>query len=334
MTTNPSRHNDCEVMSPNASAHAPLVTNQLRGFAWRLGLLYWIFSIVHCGFAFFASGHSSAIDLTRLITASLLFVAWILLKPEAKLETNELSTESIRTLKYYKLDSSTPQHSAYLEQTATRMLQLKKYHMISQEYVLPIPYVCQIYHLLNLKHLESVHGFSLNGLKVVEVSEFKATTIGGIVKFQTTLNSPLSALRIWRPPVVEVELILHTPYTVELNIPVYNGKKIAVMFNILPLDHNDHKLFIDIYSNLAFPKPLLQLLLHVASSLTLFEDLPYLHKLAEGNLSHSIQLNKLHNKTMWLFKRFVELYGSSLEQPQLHGAVKLQPRFTTIEATG
>lgn len=245
-----------------------------------------------------------------------------------------LNAENTRALKYYKPDSGTPQHPAYLDQTTARMLQLEPYHMISQEYVLPIPYVCQIYHLLNLKHLESVHGFSLNGLKVIEVSELATTTIGGSVKFQTTLNSPLSLLRIWRPPVVEVELTLHTPYTVELNVPVYNGKKITVMFNILPLGHNDHKLFIDIYSNLGFPKPLLQVLLHFASSLTLFEDLPYLRKLAEGKLHHSIKLNKLHSKPMWLFQRFVELYGSSLEQPQSNGAVELQPRFVAIEATG
>ncbi|MBD3887117.1 hypothetical protein IFO70_36540 [Phormidium tenue FACHB-886] len=245
-----------------------------------------------------------------------------------------LHAEGIRSLKYYKLDSGTPQHPAYLDRTTARMFQLEPYHMISQEYVLPIPYICQIYHLLNLKHLESVHGFSLNGLQVIKVSEFAATTIGGSVKFQTTLNSPLSLLRIWRPPVVEVELILHTPYTVELNIPVYNGKKITVMFNLLPLSHNEHKLFIDIYSNLAFPKPLLQILLHFASSLTLFEDLPYLRKLAEGKLYQLTKPNKLHSKTMWLFQRFVELYGSSLEQPQLQGAVELQPRFVAIEAMG
>ncbi|MBD1867219.1 hypothetical protein H6F95_07875 [Cyanobacteria bacterium FACHB-471] len=247
---------------------------------------------------------------------------------------DELNAEGIRALKYYKLDSDTLQHPAYLDHTTARMLHLEPHHMISQEYVLPIPYVCQIYHLLNLKHLESVHGFSLNGLQIIEVSEFAETTIGGSIKFQTTLNSPLSLLRIWRPPVVEVELILHTPYTVELNVPVYNGKKIRVMFNILPLSHNEHKLFIDIYSDLAFPKPLLQILLHFASSLTLFEDLPYLRKLAEGRVCHSIKPNKLHSKPMWLFRRFVELYGSSLEQPQLQGAIELQPKFVAIEAMG
>ena len=113
-----------------------------------------------------------------------------------------------------------------------------------QEYFLPIPYFCQIYHLLNLKHLESVHSFSLSSLKVIDVSQLEATTIGGIIKFQTVIDSSSNMLSILRQPTIEVELTLHTPYTIELNIPVYNGKKIVVIFNILPLGNDEHKLFI------------------------------------------------------------------------------------------
>lgn len=158
------------------------------------------------------------------------------------------------------------------------------------------------------------------------MSQFETTAIGGTIKFQTTLNSSLNLLRIWRQPVVEVGLTLHTPYTIELNIPIYNDREIAVMFNILPLGDSGHKLFIDIYSNVVFLEPILQILLHCASCITLFEDLPYLRKLANGNLRHLVKSNKVSNhKTMQLFKRFVDLYGSSLEQPQLSGAVELRP---------
>jgi hypothetical protein len=240
-------------------------------------------------------------------------------------ESKSLNVENIDTLKYYKLDSAIPPHEVYLHQTEERMLQLKRYHIISQEYVLPIPYLCQIYHLLNLKHLESVHGLSLKNLKIGKVSQLETTAIGGSIKFETTLDSSPNLLRIWRQPVIEVELTLHTPYTIELSIPIYNGR-IAIMFNILPLGDNAHKLFIDIYSDLVFPKPILQFFLHCASCVTLFEDLPYLRKLANGSLRHLVKSNKLSNhKTMQLFKRFVGLYGSSLERPQFTGAVELQP---------
>ena len=242
------------------------------------------------------------------------------------LEIDSSNIKSMSTLKHYKLSSVTPPHADYLRRTEARMLQLKKYHKISQEYVLPIPYVCQIYHLLNLKHLEQVHGLSLNGLKVGSVSQIEPTNIGGSVKFKTSLNNSLNILRMWRQPVVEVELTLHTPYTIELSVPIYHGRKINIIFNMLPLGDNAHKLFIDIYSDLVFPKPIMQMFLHCASCITLYEDLPYLHQLADTNLPRRAKSTQSSNRdTMQLFKRYVELYGSSLEQPQSLGAVELRP---------
>ena len=149
-----------------------------------------------------------------------------------------LNTKSMSTLKYYQLDSAIPPHEAYLQKTAARMLQLKKYHAISQEYTLPIPYLCQVYHLLNLKHLETVHHHSLKGLKVGNVSQLEATQGGDTLKFQTSLDSAPNILRMWRQPIVEVELTLLTPYTIELNIPVYYDRNITILFNILPLADN------------------------------------------------------------------------------------------------
>jgi hypothetical protein len=98
-----------------------------------------------------------------------------------------------------------------------------------------------------------------------------------------------------------------------LNIPVYNDKKIIVMFNVVPMGDIEHKFLVDIYSDLGWFKPLLQILLHSASCLTLFEDLPYLRALAKRNIQRLINLSKISNhETMRLFRRFVDLYGSSI----------------------
>lgn len=232
-----------------------------------------------------------------------------------KVRTKSSQTKSVSTIKYYKLDAIAPPDETYLRHTEGRMLQLDRHHIISQSYVLPIPYLCQIYHLLNLKHLESVHNFSLNGLKIGSIGQIETTTTGGSLKFETTLNPALNLLKIWRQPVVEVELTLHTPYTIELNIPVYHGRNITIVFNILPLDENSHKLFIDIYSAIFFPKPILQMLLHGAAYLTLFEDMSYLRKLADRNLADRVSRTIVSNhKTMQLFKRFVDLYGCGLDR--------------------
>ena len=299
---------------------------KLRKGIWIFGILYWILSIIDQGFEFFANGGLSDTALGYLFAGSLVFTSWVYLQSIANLEPKSLETTDISALKYYKLDSVVPPHEAYLRETAIRMLQLEKHHLISQEHVLQVPYLCQIYHLLNIKHLESIHSFSLNGLKIIDVGQLEATTSGGSVKFQTVLNSPLNLLRMWRQPTVEVELILHTPYTIELSIPSYSGKNITVMFNVLPLSQNNHKLFIDIYSNVVFPKMLVQSLLHLASGLTLLEDMPYLKKLTEGKIRRSGNADKgSHPATMQLFERFADLYGSSLEQPQSNGAVELQP---------
>jgi hypothetical protein len=242
-------------------------------------------------------------------------------------EIDSSNVKSMSTLKYYKLSSIAPPHPEYLRRTEARMFQLKQHHKISQEYVLPIPYLCQIYHLLNLKHLEQVHNVSLKGLKVGNVSKFEQTSGGGTVKFKTTLHQSLNILRMWRQPVVEAELTLHTPYTIELTIPIYKGHKITIIFNVLPLGDNIHKLFIDIYSDLKFPKPIMQVFLHCAACFTLFEDMPYLYKLANGNtMLRRVKVTQGTNRdTMQLFKRYIDLYGSSIEQPHSLGAVELRP---------
>ena len=285
------------------SQEAFLYTARLRNSLWLFGIPTWLFGIADRSLAALADSYLTALELLQVLVISLLFVSWLCLSPNKSLNRDDL-----KTLQSYKPNSNLSQHHEELCTAAqARMLELQAYHLISQEYVLPFPYICQIYHLLNLKHLENVHSFSLGKLKVLQVSNFHPTAIGGRLRFQTTLDSQVNALRIWRRPIVEVELVLHTPYTVELQIPVYN-KTMAVIFNVLPTKPNEHKLFIDIYSDLEWPKPLLQILLHFAACLTLFEDLPYLRKLAQRNKHRLVNSNR-NSDSMWLYTRFVDLYG-------------------------
>jgi len=306
---------ECELVKNKQAREISVFVYNLRNGIWFLGIPSWLFGITDRTLASFADGYLSILELVQLFTASFFFISWIYLKPELSLNSTDGST-----VPSYQFDLSPEQLEIYKGIVGSRMFELQEQHMIRQEYILPFPYLCQIYHLLNLKHLETIHNFSLNNLRVIKVCHFQPTTSGGIVKFQTVLDSPINPLRIWRQPIVEVDLILHTPYTVELSIPVYNNKRIIVMFNALPLNNNEHKLFIDIYSNLEWPKPLLQILLHCASSLTLFEDLPYLRKLAERNINRLVNTSKSsNNETMWLFRRFVDLYGSSKKSAQIIG---------------
>ncbi|WP_017314280.1 hypothetical protein [Mastigocladopsis repens] len=284
---------------------------RLKNGIWLFGIPSFLFGITDRSLVAFADGYVSPIEVIQIFTASFFFLTWLYLKPEQSFDINDV--DSIQNYL----------HQSYLCPTQVNQFELKKRHMISQEYILPFPYLCQIYHLLNLKHLESIHKFSLNNLRVIKVSNVQSTSIGGMITFQTILDSPFNILRIWRQPIVEVDLILHNPYTVELSIPVYKDKRITVMFNTHPLTENEHYFFIDIYSDLEWPKPILQLLLHIASCLTLIEDLPYLRKLAERNIGHLVNQNRMSNhETMWLFNRFVELHNSSVEMPKLIEASK------------
>ncbi|MBD2184096.1 hypothetical protein [Aerosakkonema funiforme] len=287
-------------MNNKQSVEIYAIIANLRNGLWLIGIPSWLFGITDRSLASIADGYLSAIDLMQVFTASLFFLSWLYLKPEESFSGGVEGNAGDRKLGLCPIQ--------------TRKFELPYQHTISQEYILPFPHLCQIYHLLNLKHLESIHNFSLNNLKVIKVTDFQPTALGGAIKFQTILDSPFNALRIWRQPIVEVLLILHTPYTVELNIPVNGDKRIIVMFYVFPINDREHQFCIDIYSNLNWPKPLLQILLHFASCLTLFEDLPYLQKIAEKNLSRLFNPNTVSDReTMLLFKRFVELYGSVLE---------------------
>lgn len=280
---------------------------------WLVGVSLWGIALAARAVMAIADGAFSSVEVSQILLGVLVFWFCLYCKPVEGI--GKLVSEYSLS-QFHKAKTLASQWFSLTFSTAeARMRELRDYHLISQEYVLPFPYLCQIYHLLNLKHLEHIHSFSLNNLKVLKISDLHATEIGGAVKFQTVLDSPVSTLRMWRQPVVEVDLVLHTPYTVELNIPAYNGKRIIVIFNVLPLGPNEHKLFIDIYSNLQWPRPVLQAFLHVAAYLTVFEDFPYLRKLAARNLERVVQSSTSSKRdTTWLFRRFAELYGSKMEQ--------------------
>ncbi|MGJ3247655.1 MAG: hypothetical protein ACFE0I_16465 [Elainellaceae cyanobacterium] len=284
-----------------------LCQGMLRSGIWVFGIPSWLFGVLDRGVAAFADGYLTAVEIANILTVSLLFVSWIYLKPD---ERDRSSDSAIDSRSGIPLDLDHQQ----LANPRFRSVELPEQHMIEQDYILPFPYVCQIYHLLNLKHLEDIHSLSLSNLKVVGVGSFQPTDGGGRLKFQTVLDSPFNVLRIWRQPIVEVELILHTLHTVELRIPVYGDKELIVLFNVLPLNVHEHRLFVDIYSSLNWPRPVLQFLLNFASRLTLLEDLPYLRALTKRNVHRLTSATKVSShETMQLFKRFVDLYGSVIE---------------------
>ncbi|MBL1173617.1 hypothetical protein [Pantanalinema sp. GBBB05] len=275
---------------------------RLKSFIWLVGIPLCIFGMLDRGISIFADNYVSFTEFSQVFVISLLLLIWLYLKPGNLSVAEEVAGQG------YLTNLIENQDKLYLSAAQTRMLELKDYHLISQRHILPFPYLCQIYHLLNLKHLEMVHSFSLNDLKVVEVGHLRPTRLGGALKFKTILDSPLNVLKIWRQPTAEAELVLHTPYTIELKVPAYGNKRIIVIFNVVPISHKEHELLIDIYSNLGWPKSLLQVLLHAASYLTLYEDLPYLARLSQKSFATLTKASS--HETMSLFKRFVDLYSS------------------------
>lgn len=280
--------------------------NEIKNGIWILGISCSFFGAINLLIESLSDSYVSYVELFCFLVAALLLMVCVALKPEIGEEFN-----MAKRLEKSNLNSNLSYDEEYLLATKIRMLELKQHHMISQLHVLPFPYLSQIYHLLNLKHLETVHNASLGGLKVLDVYNCQQTPSGGSIKFKTTLNSPVHILKIWRKSIVDVELTLHTPYMIELTIPVYRRKRMIVLFNVFPLSHTAHEFSIDVYTDLPYPKFLLRAVLHLASVFTLYEDLPYLRKLSRRGADGLLALKKVSShKSMWLFKRFINLHGS------------------------
>ncbi len=294
---------DNSQIAANRALEIEIFTNQMKQGVWCLGVAAWIFASLERAIAIFSTSYLHLASLTQLFPPILFLLTWLFLKPEVTPTPIPTYFPLIHTNESQQLSSD----------YSPSPLKLKKFHLISQEYILPFSYLCQIYHLLNLKHLETIHRFSLNHLQIVSVTHTQPTRQGGKIKFTTVLNSPWNPLRIWRQPIVEVDLTLHNPYTVELSIPVYNHKRITVMFNVLPLTEKEHYFFIDIYSDLQWFRPFLQIILHFAACLTLFEDLSYLKSLQQRQVQKLFQENQFsQHQNMWLYRRFVEVWDGNV----------------------
>ncbi|PSN17106.1 hypothetical protein C7271_19480 [filamentous cyanobacterium CCP5] len=262
-----------------------LVATILLNALWLVGIPACLFGLLDRG-AVLVTGDSMVVtDVSYFLIASLLFASWLCFRPGGRLRSPSRLAESAPELPL----------------------------VASQIHRLPFPYTSQIYHLLNLKHLEHIHSFSLGNLRVVEVSHLTPTQSGGRLRFKTQLDSPFNVLRLWRRASVDVDLVLHTPYQVELTIPAYANKKIAVLFSVLPQGDREHYLQIQMHSNLGWPPMVLRGILLLAASFTLLEDLPYLRQLSERNLAIA-GLGQSSHQSMQLFQRYVDLYGSRLDQ--------------------
>jgi hypothetical protein len=287
--------------------------NRFKDSLWIFGILTCLFGVadrtITVASDIFRGNHISYLEFSYFLGTTLLLIGWLCLKPTFEEEFNFFGR-----LEAGQFNTNLYRDQSHLLVARTRMLELKNQHVISQLHTLPFPYLSQIYHLLNLKHLETVHSTSLGSLKVVDVCNLQPTPLGGTVQFKTTLTSSLNVLKIWRKSIVDVKLTLHSPYMIELSIPVYGGKRMVVVFSIFPLSSTSHELLIDIYTDLRYPRVLLYPILHIASLFTLYEDLPYLKKLSERGLENLLSPNKISsNKAMCLFERFVDLHGSEMQ---------------------
>lgn len=270
---------------------------------WLVGIPAFIYGLADRGLVAYQRNFSEVTLLSHCMIAFVALVSWLIIgmavKSSDAAEVKARSRTSAPLLK--------------------QRFKLPNVCLAEQTYRLPFSHRCQIYHLLNLKHLEDIHRFSLGNLKVTEVSHFKETQTGGRIRFKTELDSSTNVLRLWRNPVVEVELILHTPYHIELKVPAYNQKNIHVLFNVLPISDREHTLSVQIFSDLKWPNILLRAVLIIAASLTLLEDLPYLNQLDHGKVGRPKQLlsSPPSAPTMQLFRRYVHLYGHHFEQAKL-----------------
>jgi hypothetical protein len=257
---------------------------------WLLGIPAILYGAIERGMAAFSQPMVRVTDLSYCLIALTILLGWIFIGTVR---------EPVAPMPY------PGKESIHLAKT------LDKTECIAQKaYRLPYPFICQIYHLLNLKHLEDIHRFSLGNLKVLNVSHFRKTRVGGQLRFKTMLDSPLNILRMWRSPTVDVDLIVHSPHQIELKVPAYSKKYIRVLFSVIPLGSQEHQLIIQMFCDLQWPRELLRVILLLASSLTLLEDLPYLRQLAKRNpVSYRKPAESPSScENMQLYHRYIDLY--------------------------
>ncbi|MEB3209924.1 MAG: hypothetical protein VKL39_01155 [Leptolyngbyaceae bacterium] len=278
---------------------------------WLLGIPAILYGAVDRGLAAFSKPYLEVTDLSYCLILLVALFGWLFIDVSDDPIFSSNETYDAENADVSETNGLIHSHSSEVL-LPPKMLIPHSPCIAQQSYRLPFPSICQIYHLLNLKHLEEIHRFSLGNLKVTKVSQFRTTRRGGYIRFRTMLDSPFNVLRIWRQSHIDVGLTIHTPHQIELSIPVYQQKVIHVLFNVIPLGANEHQLIIQMFSNLQWPKELLRVVLLFASSLTLLEDLPYLSRLAHRHAisSRGIAGSLSSCQSMQLFRRYVDLYES------------------------
>lgn len=276
---------------------------------WLLGIPAIIYGAVDRGIAAFSKPSVETTDMAYCLIILVILFGWLFI---------DLSSDRIHADIHENIrEKSTHDESATVHVEMAKKLMPSETFIprspciAQQSYRLPFPSICQIYHLLNLKHLEEIHRFSLGNIKVTEVNQFRKTQMGGRIRFRTMLDSPFNILRLWRQSSVDVDLTIHTPHQIELSIPLYHQKVVRVLFSVIPLSANEHQLVIQMFSNLQWPREFLRVVFLFVSSLTLLEDLPYLSQLAtrHAGSSKGISGTRTSCQTMQLFRRYVDLYG-------------------------
>lgn len=282
-----------KISEPGLPAEDMLKRNIFKCSLWLLGIPAIIYGAVDRGIAAFAQASIQVTDISYCMIALILLFGWIGIGVTTA-EDEPLSADQGKCTQF----RPTPPNSLCNSECIAQ-----------QSYRLPYPFICQIYHLLNLKHLEDVHRLSLGNLKITKIGHFHKTQKGGQLRFRTMLDSPFNVLRLWRNHSVDVDLTIHAPHQIELKVPVYRQKHIRVLFSVIPLGHAAHQLRIQIFSNLRWPREFLRAVFLLASSLTLLEDLPYLNQLAKRNrTSFHHAAHGQSSQAMQLFQRYVHLY--------------------------
>lgn len=270
---------------------------------WLIGIPIFLYGAAERGLAAYKGQFAEVTLLSHCMIALVALLGWFIIGMAVNTaEPVTFQARSPQSLSPFNAERSTPLSC-----------------VAEQNYRLPFSHQCQIYHLLNLKHLEDIHRFSLGNLKVTEVSHFQETQTGGALRFKTVLDSPTNILRLWRDPSVEVDLILHTPHQIELKVPAYNQKHIHVLFEVRPIARHEHQLSIKMFSDLGWPHTVMRAILIIAASLTLLEDLPYLSRLSNINLARSRHADRegLTTPNMQLFRRYLRLYGRYWDNAKL-----------------
>lgn len=247
--------------------------------------------------------------------------------PSLPEDQQEVYIEQIGELMYASLSAEIPNRvtrmKAYLERIAYD-------HFFSTSYDLPGSYWANMFHLLNPMHENSIHTFTLDGIKVERVIDYRETMYGGEQTLLSVLTKPSNIQRLCRrmdkDPLLkhvskyinvlrrdsfQSKSILHGPYTVEQRIQLTESSYTSILFTLSPLGPDKCRLFIDFYSNFNVPHKLKWFLFHLITPVVVWEDRKYMRYLASkgefffGKVRREVPATHF----LKLHQRFLELYG-------------------------